>query len=72
MSSRLIVDVLTVVSNRIYRASNRSGATRAAALDIYISSDRNWHAGLLHKLKSYGILGQIFGIILSFLSNRWL
>ena len=72
MSSRLIVDVLTVVSNRIYRASNRSGATRAAALDIYISSDRNWHAGLFHKLKSYGILGQIFGIILSFLSNRWL
>ena len=32
--------------------------------------DRVWHAGLLHKLKSYGILGQIFGLILCFLSNR--
>ena len=26
----------------------------------------------LHKLKSYGISGQIFGRISSFLSNRWL
>ena len=28
------------------------------------------HAGLLHRLKSYGISGQIFGLISSFLSNR--
>ena len=34
--------------------------------------DRIWHAGLLHKLKSYGILGQTFGLIFSFLSNRQL
>ena len=34
--------------------------------------DRVWHAGLLQKLKSYGILGQIFGLISSFLSNRQL
>ena len=33
--------------------------------------DRTWHPGLLHKLKCYGISGQIFGLI-SFLSNRWL
>ena len=32
--------------------------------------DRVWHAGLLHKLKSYEISGQIFGLISSFLSNR--
>ena len=31
--------------------------------------DRVWHAGLLHKLKSYGISGQIFGLISSFLSK---
>ena len=29
-----------------------------------------WHAGLLHKLKSCGISGQIIGLISSFLSNR--
>ena len=34
--------------------------------------DRIWHAGLLHKPKSYGISGQIFGLISSFLSNRQL
>ena len=32
--------------------------------------DRVCHAGFLHKLKSYGISGQIFGLISSFLSNR--
>ena len=60
------------MSDRISRAFNRSTATRAVALDIYKAFDRVWHAGLLHKLKSYGILGQIFGLISSFLSNRLL
>ena len=58
------------MSDRIARAFNRSGATRAIALDISKAFDRVWHAGLLHKLKSYGISGQIFGLISSFLSNR--
>ena len=34
------------------------------------STLRVWHAGLLHKLQSYGISGQIFGLLSSFLSNR--
>ena len=42
------------------------------AFDVPKASDRVWHAGLLHKLKSYGISGQIFGLISSFLSNRQL
>ena len=71
-SSRSTADLLTVVSDRIARAFNRSGATRALTLDISKAFDRVWHAGLLHKLKSYGISGQIFGLISSFLSNRWL
>ena len=40
------------------------------ALDISKAFSRVWHAGLLHKLKSYGNSGQIFGLISSFLSNR--
>ena len=71
-SSRSTADLLTVVSDRIARAFNRSGATQAVALDISKAFDRVWYAGLLHKLKSYGISGQIFGLISSFLSNRWL
>ena len=65
-------DILTVVSDRIARTFNRSGSTRAVAFDISKAFDRVWHAGLLHKLKSYGISGQIFGLISSFLSNRQL
>ena len=71
-SSQSTADLLTVVSDRIARAFNRSGATRAVALDMSKAFDRVWHAGLLHKPKSYGISGQIFGLISSFLSNRWL
>ena len=71
-SSRSTADLLTVVSDRIARAFNRSGATQAVALDISKAFDRVWLAGLLHKLKSYEISGQIFGLISSFLSNRWL
>ena len=40
------------------------------ALDISNAFEWVWHAGLLHKLTSYGISGQIFGLISSFLSNR--
>ena len=71
-SSRSTADLLTVVSDRIARTFNRSGATRAVALDISIAFDRAWHADLLHKLTFYGISGQIFGLISSFLSNRQL
>ena len=42
------------------------------ALDISKAFDRVCHDGLPHKRKSYGISGQIFGLISSFLSNRWL
>ena len=41
---------LTVVSNIIARAINKSGATRAVALDISKALNRVWHAGLLYKL----------------------
>ena len=69
-SSRSTADLLTVVSDRISKAFNRSGATRTVVLDVSKAFDRVWHTGLLHKLKSYEISGQIFGLISSFLSNR--
>ena len=69
-SSQSTTDLLTIVLDRIARAFSRSGATGAVALDISKAFDR--HAGLLHKLKSYVISGQIFGLIFSFLSNRQL
>ena len=58
------------MSDRIARAFNRSGATQAVST-LYIHFIY-WHAGLLHKRKSYGISGQIFDLMSSFLNNRQL
>ena len=69
-SSRSTADLLTVVSDRIAGAFNRSGATRAVALNTSKALEKFWHPGLLHKLKFYGISGEIFGLISSFFSNR--
>ena len=71
-SSESTADHLRLASDRIDRDFNSSGATQARALDISKGSDRVWHAGILHKLKSYGVSVQIFGLIFSFFSNRWL
>ena len=70
-SSQSTADLLTVVSDRIARAFNRSGATRAVALDISKAFDRVWHAGLLHKLKSYGIYLALFLLFSAIGSFGW-
>ena len=62
-SSRSTANLLTVSSDRIARAFNRSGATCIVALDISKAFNRVWHVGLLHKHKSYGISGHIFHLI---------
>ena len=54
-SSQLTTYLLTVVSTRIARSFNKSGATRAAALDMSKPFDRVWNAGLLNKLTSHGL-----------------
>ena len=71
-SSRSTADLLTVVSDRVARAFNRSGATRIVEIDISKGFNRVWDAGLLHKLKFYGISSHRFGLISSFRGNRWL
>ena len=59
-------------SDRMARAFDRSRASRAVALDRSKGFDTVWHHGLLHKLKSYGISGRMFGLITSLLSIRQL
>ena len=68
-SSGSYTELLTVVSDRIVKAFNRSGSTRAVVLDISKACDRVWHAGHFHKLQSYRISGQKIGLN-SFLGNR--
>ena len=65
-SSRLTENLLTGVSEDIAR----TGATQTVAFDMPKVFNGVWHACLLHKLRSYGISGQIFGLISSFLINR--
>ena len=60
---------MTVVTDRIARAFNTSGATQAAALHISKAFNRVWNVDL-HKLKSYGISRKMFGVISSFCGNR--
>ena len=50
-SSQLTADPLTVVSGRIARAFNRSGATQAVALDISKAFERVWNASLLSSME---------------------
>ena len=71
-SSRSTADCLTVLSDRIAWVFNRSEAIRTVALDISKAFDKVWHASLLHKFKSYGVSVEVFGLISSFLSKRWL
>ena len=47
-SSQSTGDLLTVMSDNIASTFNRSGATRAVALDISEGFDKVWHVGLLH------------------------
>ena len=58
-SSRSIADLLTVVSDRIARAFNRSGATQAVALDISEAFDRVWHAVLLQKASGHVLVNTL-------------
>ena len=60
------------MSNRVTTACNRCGATWAVAIDISKAFNRVWHAVLLHKFRSYGISGQIFGLISSSAFGLWL
>ena len=49
--------------DRIARAFYRSGTTGAVTLDVSKAFDRVWHAALLHKVKRYGITGQVRSLV---------
>ena len=64
-------DVLKVVPDITAGVFNKSGATWAVAHDTFNAFGRVWNAGLLYKLNSYEISGQIFALMSSFHSNSW-
>ena len=58
--------------NNIFSAfdANSSLKVRGVFLDLFKAFDRVWHDGLLYKLKSNGIDGNLFKLMKSFLNNR--
>lgn len=51
------------------KAFNVFRATRVVTLNVSLAFGRVRHTFLLHKLKSYGVLDQVFDLILSFFSK---
>ena len=50
--------------------SNPPVDVRGVLLDISKVFDKVWHKGLLFKLKSYGVEGDILSLLECYLSNR--
>ena len=65
-----LADITTVLSERVYNSLVAGREIRDIALDISKAFDKVWHAGLLHKLKAYGVVGPILNILESFLQER--
>ena len=48
---------------------NPPADVRGVLLDISIAFDKVWHKGLLFKLKSYGVDGELLSLLECYLSN---
>ena len=66
------INQLIAITHQIHTAFEKSPSreTRAVFLDISKAFDKVWHKGLLFKLKSSGISGDLLKLIQSFLSGR--
>jgi len=66
------VHQLLSITNSIYSSfdCNTSLEVRGIFLDIPKAFDKVWHDGLLLKIKSFGISGNLLMLIQSFLTNR--
>ena len=61
---------LISITSDIYRNFERHDETRALFLDISKAFDKVWHEGLIHKLKSNGISGNLLSFFENYLSQR--
>ena len=65
-----VVNRLLHIVNKIYRGLDDEKEIAMAFLDISKAFDRVWHTGLLFKLKSFGVSGNILNWFKSYLGNR--
>ena len=66
------VNQLIAITHQIHTASENFPSHETRAVFLYISKafEKVWHGGLLVKLKSSGIFGDLLQLIQSFLSGR--
>ena len=67
------VNQLIAITHEIFKAfdCNPSLEVRSVFLDISKVFDKVWHEGLLYKLKSMGISGELFNLLENYLSDRF-
>ena len=63
-------DILSLITEHINSALDRRGEARLVALDISKAFDKVCHRRLIHKLKSYGISGELLNLLSGFLSEH--
>ena len=66
------INQLIAIIHEIFEAfdCNPPLEIRSAFLDISKAFDKVWHKGLLYKLKSMGISGDLFNLLENYLSGR--
>ena len=67
------LDSTEFITYKIFEAfdCNPSLEVRSVFLDISKSFDKVWHEGMLYKLKSMGISGELYNLLENYLSNRF-
>ena len=64
------INQLLPITDEIYHSFEGNFETRAAFLDISKAFDKDWHEGLLFKLKRNGITGNLHLFISDYLNDR--
>ena len=66
------INQLLFITHKIYCAFDNTASkeTRAIFLDLSKTFDRVWHKGLIHKLRSNSISGNMFALVRNFLRGR--
>jgi hypothetical protein len=62
---------LISITSDIYKNFEKQDETRAVFLDISKAFDKVWHEGLIHKLKTNGISGNLLKFFENYIFNRY-
>ena len=67
------VNQLIAITHEIFEAfdCNPSLEVRSVFLDISKAFDKVWHEGLLYKLKSMGVSGELYNLLENYLSDSF-